>query len=66
MLTLKQAFTTRMEWNHLNNEGLGYVVQGVLYPRGFADFVLVLFVLSGINVNVIVSSHLTTSGISSR
>jgi NCS1 nucleoside transporter family len=35
------------------NDGLGYLIQTMLYPRGFAKFLLTLLVLSGINVNVI-------------
>lgn len=35
------------------NDGLGYLIQDVLYPRGFAKFLLTLLVLSGINTNVI-------------
>ncbi|KHN99482.1 Permease, cytosine/purines, uracil, thiamine, allantoin [Metarhizium album ARSEF 1941] len=34
-------------------DGLGYLMQDVLYPRGFAKFLLALLVLSGINTNVI-------------
>ncbi len=29
------------------NSGLGALVQTILYPRGFAKFILVLLVLSG-------------------
>lgn len=47
------GFTTQPAWAAANDKGLGYVVQTILYPRGFADFILVLFVLSGINVNII-------------
>jgi purine-cytosine permease-like protein len=35
------------------NQGLGFLIQTMLYPRGFAKFILTLLVLSGINVNVI-------------
>ncbi len=35
------------------DQGLGFLIQTMLYPRGFAKFILTLLVLSGINVNVI-------------
>jgi len=48
------AFTLRPDWGQTyNDEGLGYLVQEMLYPRGFADFLLVLLVLSGINMNIL-------------
>jgi purine-cytosine permease-like protein len=47
------AFTTKSAWYAANEKGLGFVVQEILYPHGFADFILVVFVLSGINVNII-------------
>ncbi|GAO18424.1 uncharacterized protein UV8b_02815 [Ustilaginoidea virens] len=36
-----------------NNDGLGYLIQDMLHPRGFAKFLLTLLVLSGVNTNVI-------------
>jgi hypothetical protein len=33
--------------NAYNNQGLGYLIQTILYPIGFAKFILVLLVLSG-------------------
>ncbi|KAF7318258.1 hypothetical protein HMN09_00334300 [Mycena chlorophos] len=50
---VSSAFTTNAEWAALSEQGLGYLVQGILHPRRFADFILVVFVLSGINVNII-------------
>lgn len=48
------ALNNRADWNDAyENEGLGYLIQDMLYPRGFAKFLLTLLVLSGINVNVI-------------
>ncbi|KAB8339161.1 hypothetical protein FH972_022096 [Carpinus fangiana] len=48
------GFNNRPDWQDAyENEGLGYLVQDILYPRGFAKFLLTLFVLSGINGNVI-------------
>ncbi|KAK0322638.1 hypothetical protein LTR82_006598 [Friedmanniomyces endolithicus] len=32
---------------------IGYLIQTMLYPRGFADFILVLLVLSGVNCNIL-------------
>jgi len=36
-----------------SNDGVGYLVQLILYPRGFAKFICVLLVLSGIGMNCI-------------
>ncbi|KAJ5160420.1 uncharacterized protein N7482_007424 [Penicillium canariense] len=48
------ALNNKPEWaDAYENEGLGYLIQDMLYPRGFAKFLLTLLVLSGINVNVI-------------
>lgn len=55
------AFNVRPDWAAANANGLGFLVQTMLYPRGFADFLLVVFVLSGINVNIIVSSSTIAS-----
>ena len=46
------ALNNRPDWAKANEEGLGYLIQTMLYPRGFADFLLVLLVLSGINMNI--------------
>ena len=35
------------------DQGVGYLVQLILYPRGFAKFICVLLVLSGIGMNAI-------------
>ena len=40
-------------WAASYEQGLGYLIQDMLYPRGFAKFLLTLLVLSGINTNVI-------------
>jgi NCS1 nucleoside transporter family len=47
------ALNTKPDWNDAYEEGLGYLIQTMLYPRGFAKFLLTLLVLSGINTNVI-------------
>ena len=44
----------RPDWSDTyTNDGLGYLIQTMLYPHGFAKFILTLLVLSGINVNII-------------
>ncbi|KAI1822008.1 permease for cytosine/purines, uracil, thiamine, allantoin-domain-containing protein [Xylaria intraflava] len=48
------ALNNRPDWQDTyENEGVGFLVQTMLYPRGFAKFILALLVLSGISVNVI-------------
>ncbi|KAH8691666.1 permease for cytosine/purines, uracil, thiamine, allantoin-domain-containing protein [Talaromyces proteolyticus] len=48
------ALNNKPEWHDTyENQGVGYLIQEMLYPRGFAKFLLTLLVLSGINVNVI-------------
>jgi len=41
------------QWSGAFDQGLGYLIQTILYPLGFAKFLLVLLVLSGIGQNVI-------------
>jgi purine-cytosine permease-like protein len=44
----------RPDWQDVyETQGLGFLIQTMLYPRGFAKLILTLLVLSGINVNVI-------------
>lgn len=48
------ALNTRDDWKTTyEDDGLGYLIQDMLHPRGFAKFILTLLVLSGINVNII-------------
>lgn len=47
------GLNNRPDWNDAYDQGLGYLIQKMLYPRGFAKFLLTLLVLSGINTNVI-------------
>ncbi|KAI1305720.1 permease for cytosine/purines, uracil, thiamine, allantoin-domain-containing protein [Xylaria venustula] len=48
------GLNNKAEWADIyKNEGIGFLIQNILYPRGFAKFILTLLVLSGINVNVI-------------
>ena len=48
------ALNSKPDWSDAyENQGIGYLIQDILYPRGFAKFLLTLLVLSGINVNVI-------------
>ena len=41
------------EWSNAYDSGLGYLIQTILYPLGFAKFLLVVLVLSGIGINCI-------------
>ncbi|KAI0475758.1 permease for cytosine/purines, uracil, thiamine, allantoin-domain-containing protein [Xylariaceae sp. FL0804] len=48
------AMNNRPDWEAAyEDEGLGFLIQLMLHPRGFADFLLVLLVLSGVNMNII-------------
>ena len=48
------GMNNRPDWKDVyTNQGLGFLIQTILYPRGFAKFILTLLVLSGINTNVI-------------
>ncbi|KAI8633221.1 permease for cytosine/purines, uracil, thiamine, allantoin-domain-containing protein [Xylariaceae sp. FL1651] len=48
------ALNNQPEWKDTYKaDGVGFLIQTMLYPRGFAKFILTLLVLSGINVNVI-------------
>lgn len=51
---VSSALNNRPDWKDAyENEGLGYLIRDMLYPLGFAKFILVLLVLSGINMNII-------------
>lgn len=48
------ALNNRSDWHDVyENDGLGFLIQTFVHPRGFAKLILTLLVLSGINVNVI-------------
>ena len=47
------SLNNKSEWSAAYEEGIGFLIRDMLYPRGFAKFILVLLVLSGINVNII-------------
>ncbi|KAI0414150.1 permease for cytosine/purines, uracil, thiamine, allantoin-domain-containing protein [Xylaria grammica] len=48
------ALNNRPDWADVyHNDGIGFLIDTMLYPRGFAKFILTLLVLSGINVNVV-------------
>ncbi|RMY94434.1 hypothetical protein D0861_01340 [Hortaea werneckii] len=50
---VSSALNNRPDWNDIyENQGLGFLLQEALYPYGFAKFLLVLLVLSGINCNI--------------
>lgn len=51
---VSSGMNNRPDWKDVyENDGLGFLIQTMIYPRGFAKFILTLLVLSGINVNVI-------------
>lgn len=51
---VSSALNNRADWAATyEEEGIGFLIQEMLYPRGFAKLLLTLLVLSGINVNVI-------------
>lgn len=47
------GLNNRPDWAAAYNQGIGYLIQDMLFPSGFAKLVLVLLVLSGINLSVI-------------
>lgn len=48
------ALNNRPDWADVyHNDGVGYLIHTMLYPRSFAKAILTLLVLSGINVNVV-------------
>lgn len=48
------GMNNRPDWQEVyTTQGLGFLIQTILYPRGFAKVILTLLVLSGINTNVI-------------
>ncbi|PCG95523.1 hypothetical protein PENOC_077180 [Penicillium occitanis (nom. inval.)] len=48
------ALNTREDWRATyENDGVGYLIQAILHPRGLAKLFLTLLVLSGINTNII-------------
>jgi NCS1 nucleoside transporter family len=50
---VSSALNTRPDWNAAySSRGLGFLIQTMLHPTGFANFLLVLLVLSGINMNI--------------
>ena len=52
---VSSALNNRADWAATYGEDhrIGFLIQQMLYPRGFADFILVLLVLSGVNANII-------------
>jgi len=48
------ALNNRSDWKEVyDGQGVGWLIQTMLYPHGFAKFILVLLVLSGINMNIL-------------
>ncbi|EPS34009.1 hypothetical protein POX_a01004 [Penicillium oxalicum] len=50
---ISSALPTNPEWAAAYENGIGEILQEIIYPNGFAKFLLVLLVLSGIGVNCI-------------
>ncbi|KAK4891519.1 hypothetical protein LTR27_009849 [Elasticomyces elasticus] len=52
---VSSALNNRADWAETYGEDnrIGFLIQQMLHPRGFADFILVLLVLSGINCNIL-------------
>ncbi|KAE8147391.1 permease for cytosine/purines, uracil, thiamine, allantoin-domain-containing protein [Aspergillus avenaceus] len=50
---ISSALDTNPEWAAAYDNGIGEILQTIVYPNGFAKFLLVLLVLSGIGVNCI-------------
>ena len=48
------AMQVNTDWSDTyNDDGLGYLIQKMLFPHGFAKFILVLLVLSAIGMNAL-------------
>ncbi|KAH8700462.1 permease for cytosine/purines, uracil, thiamine, allantoin-domain-containing protein [Talaromyces proteolyticus] len=48
------ALNSREDWRATyENDGVGYLIQAILHPRGLSKLFLTLLVLSGINTNII-------------
>jgi purine-cytosine permease-like protein len=41
------------DWINADKEGLGYLIQKILFPQAFAKFILVLLVLSAVGMNAL-------------
>ncbi|QIX02547.1 hypothetical protein AMS68_008064 [Peltaster fructicola] len=51
---LSSGLNNRADWAEIYEDGgIGFLLQTALYPLGFAKFILVLLVLSGINCNIL-------------
>ncbi|KAJ5216154.1 uncharacterized protein N7498_002561 [Penicillium cinerascens] len=50
---ISSALDTNPEWAAAYDIGIGEILKTIIYPTGFAKFLLVLLVLSGIGVNCI-------------
>jgi len=47
------GLNNNQDWSDAYDEGIGYFIQTMVYPRGFAKFLLVILVMSGIGMNCI-------------
>lgn len=51
---VSSTLNNRSDWSTTYQDGgIGFLIQQMLYPYGFAKFILVLLVLSGINMNIL-------------
>ncbi|KAI1876714.1 uncharacterized protein JN550_000786 [Neoarthrinium moseri] len=50
---VSSALNNNEAWSAEYEEGIGFLVQTMIYPRGFAKFILFILVLSGIGMNCI-------------
>ena len=47
------ALNNKPEWSEAYDEGIGFLIQTMMHPIGFAKFLLVLLALSGIAMNAV-------------
>jgi purine-cytosine permease-like protein len=50
---ISSTMAVDQDWSSAYEEGLGYLIQKILFPRGFAKFILVLLVLSAVGMNAL-------------
>lgn len=50
---IASGLANNTEWNDAYGESIGVLIKTMLHPRGFAKFLLVILVLSGIGMNTI-------------
>lgn len=50
---IASALDSNDDWSEEYEAGIGFLIQTIVYPYGFAKFLLVLLVLSGVGMNCI-------------